>query len=325
MSQLINKFESENVIHVAVAVVKDQFGKILITKRPDTVDQGGLWEFPGGKVESNENVKQALKRELYEEVGINILEMTPLIKIRHDYSDKLVLLDVFNINKHTEEAYGKEGQQLKWVNLRDLSGFDFPDANYPIIDAIILPDKYMITGQFNNDSDFLKKLQKAISNGIKLIQLRAHQLEVNDYLKLSKKTFEICHKNNVKLMLNTSIKNYIEHDAHNFSHGLHLTSNELKKYSNDLSNKQVLVAASIHNEKELILAQQKRLKFAVLSPVNKTSSHPDVIPVGWNFFKQMTNKAIIPVYALGGMQLTDLQKAKELGGQGISAIGLFWE
>ena len=176
MSQLINKFESENVIHVAVAVVKDQFGKILITKRPDTVDQGGLWEFPGGKVESNENVRQALKRELYEEVGLTILTATPLIKIQHDYGDKSVLLDVFMVNLYNEDAYAKEGQKLNWVKPGNLSDYEFPVANYPIIDAILLPDKYMITGEFENDTDFINMIQAGLNNGIKLIQFRAHHL-----------------------------------------------------------------------------------------------------------------------------------------------------
>lgn len=325
MSQITNNSVSGALVHVAVAVVKDKYGKILITKRSDTVHQGGLWEFPGGKVERNENVNQALKRELYEEVGINIIESISLIKVQHNYTDKSVLLDVFTVNNFSEQVYDKEGQEYKWVDPQNLSDFDFPEANYPIIDAILLPDKYMITGEFTNDTGFLGKIQQAINNGITLIQLRAHHLEVNNYLKLCKKTFELCHKNNIKLMLNTSVKMYIKFDAHNFSHGLHLTSNELKIYSNNLSDKKILLAASIHNEAELILAQQKRMSFAVLSPVHKTSSHPDAIPVGWDFFRQITDKAIIPIYALGGMQLADLQRSKELGGQGICAIGLFWE
>ena len=325
MSPITNNSVSGTLVHVAVAVVKNKYGKILITKRSDTVHQGGLWEFPGGKVESNENVNQALKRELYEEVGINIIESMPLIKIQHNYIDKSVLLDVFTVNNFSEQVYSKEGQEYKWVEPQALSDFYFPEANYPIIDAIRLPDKYMITGEFSNDTDFLGKIQHAINSGITLIQFRAHHLEENDYIKLCKKTFELCNKNNIKLMLNASVKNYIKFAAHNFSHGLHLTSNELNSYSSELSDMGILLAASIHNEAELKMAQQKRLSFAVLSPVSKTNSHPSSVPVGWDFFRQMTDKAIIPIYALGGMKLTDLQISKDFGGQGISAIGLFWE
>ena len=63
----------------------------------------------------------------------------------------------------------------------------------------------------------------------------------------------------------------------------------------------------------------------VLSPVNATNSHPNTIPIGWGNFNQLTMKAHIPVYALGGMIKQDLKKSKENGAQGIAAIGEFWD
>ena len=126
-------------VHVAVGVIFNSQGQILIARRHDDAHQGGLWEFPGGKVESDESVCDALARELHEELGINIQTSSckPLIEIRHDYSDKVVLLDVWTVSEFDGEASGKEGQPLRWVDRSQLSGYDFPAANIAIIDAIL--------------------------------------------------------------------------------------------------------------------------------------------------------------------------------------------
>src|SRR5579872_2671749 len=77
-------------VHVAVGVISDGADRILISKRAEHLHQGGLWEFPGGKVEANETVQDALRRELFEELAIEITAQQPLITIAHDYSDKSV-------------------------------------------------------------------------------------------------------------------------------------------------------------------------------------------------------------------------------------------
>jgi 8-oxo-dGTP diphosphatase len=102
-------------VHVAAAVIRDGSGQILIARRADSQHQGGLWEFPGGKVEADESVETALARELHEELGIVVGAARPLIKIRHDYPDKQVLLDVWEVSAFTGEPHGAEGQPLAWV------------------------------------------------------------------------------------------------------------------------------------------------------------------------------------------------------------------
>ena len=87
--------EPKKIVHVAVGVIVDANQHILIALRPDNVHQGGLWEFPGGKVERNETVESALDRELFEELGLRVVSCEQLVKIQHDYTDKSVLLDVW--------------------------------------------------------------------------------------------------------------------------------------------------------------------------------------------------------------------------------------
>ena len=103
----------KNLVHVAVGVIEDAQGRILIARRPAHLHQGGLWEFPGGKVAEHEDVLTTLRRELHEEVGIDIKQTKPLITIEHDYGDKQVWLDVHRVTAFQGEAHGREGQPVK--------------------------------------------------------------------------------------------------------------------------------------------------------------------------------------------------------------------
>jgi len=123
-------------VHVAVGVVLDQAGRVLITRRASNSHQGGLWEFPGGKVEAGESLLVALARELHEELGIAIGRTSPLLEVHHDYGDKCVLLDVHVVWEFSGEARGLEDQPLQWVVPGKLGLYGFPAANEPIIDAL---------------------------------------------------------------------------------------------------------------------------------------------------------------------------------------------
>jgi 8-oxo-dGTP diphosphatase len=105
----------------------------LIALRPVQSHQGGLWEFPGGKVEEGESVEYALNREFEEELGISVLACTELTQIRHEYIDKPVLLDVWRIEKYSGTPKGREGQVIEWRALSKLRAEDFPKANERII------------------------------------------------------------------------------------------------------------------------------------------------------------------------------------------------
>jgi len=123
-------------LHVAVAVILDPRRRILLTRRHADSHQGGLWEFPGGKVEAGESLADALARELAEELDIRPGRTTPLLEVRHDYGDKAVLLDVHVVWEFSGEPQPLEGQPMAWVGVQDLAGYDFPAANVPIVDAV---------------------------------------------------------------------------------------------------------------------------------------------------------------------------------------------
>ena len=127
------------MIHVAVGVIKKNNGhQICIAKRPDKIHQGGLWEFPGGKVEQGETVEQALVRELQEELGISVLSSNKFMDIQFDYGDKKVWLDIHIVEEFRGDPVGREGQPIKWVNINDLKKYPFPAANVAIIEKLQL-------------------------------------------------------------------------------------------------------------------------------------------------------------------------------------------
>lgn len=126
------------MVHVAVGLIfHPSDNQILLAKRHDDAHQGGLWEFPGGKVEAGETVDAALSRELKEELGIDVLLSKAALKISHQYNDKNVLLDVWTVERFDGQAIGAEGQLVEWVALDQLQEYQFPEANKAIVQWLI--------------------------------------------------------------------------------------------------------------------------------------------------------------------------------------------
>lgn len=311
---------TQKTIHVVAAVIKNTDGKVLIAKRPQHVHQGGLWEFPGGKVEINETTDAALQRELFEELNIQVTNSQALIQIHHNYPDKSVFLDVFNVNAFNGTAKGNEGQEIRWVDKKQLSDFEFPAANKPIIDAVILPHEYLITPEydFSDRGLFLAQLESNLIAGIKLVQLRAKSLSDTDFAELYKQTLEITERHNASLHINASLETATKLNAR----GVHLTASHLLNTSTLPAN--LTVSASCHNETEILKACELGINFIVLSPVQYTASHPDSAPLGWQKFAQLCLRSTVPVFALGGMKRSDTSTAMSHGAQGIAAISSLW-
>ncbi len=123
-------------LQVAVAVLVNANGEVLVSKRQEGQHLAGFWEFPGGKIEAGESIRQALQREVAEELGILIDSCSELIVIKHDYPEKAVELCVQLVEVFTGIARGLEGQQIAWVDIAELCSLRFPEANKKIIDAL---------------------------------------------------------------------------------------------------------------------------------------------------------------------------------------------
>ncbi len=123
-------------IHVAAAVIRNNANQVFISLRPDHVHQGGLWEFPGGKVEAGESRWQALQRELKEEVGIHASHGEPFIEVYYRYPERNVLLDVWMVERFSGEVSSREQQALRWIDRAQIDDYRYPPADLPVIEAI---------------------------------------------------------------------------------------------------------------------------------------------------------------------------------------------
>ncbi len=306
-----------NPLQVAVGVVKNPEGKILISLRHADLHQGGLWEFPGGKIEASETAEQALTRELKEELNITVTAATPLITVNHQYPDRFVRLNVFLVEQFSGVAKSLEGQPFKWVTPAELEHYAFPAANQPIITAARLPHHYAIL----DDADqalLLTNLQKLLNRGVKLIQARLKTLPPAAVAKFIEQAYPLCQQQQAVLLINSTVECSAEVD------GIHLTGGHLMALTKRPENCRWL-AASCHNLEQLHQAQNIGVDFVVLAPVLATQTHPGAAALGWEQFADLVAKVNLPVYALGGMTETSLTTARQSGGQGIAAIRAFLE
>jgi len=309
-------------VHVAAAAILNDKGEVLVSQRKQDTHLGGYWEFPGGKLEPGETVERALARELAEELDIALLSGRPLIRTRHRYAEKSVLLDVWRVDSYRGQPRGVEGQNIAWRRIRQLDPSQFPPADVPIINALWLPSRYLITGLFSSVGDFSQRLARALDDGIELVQLRLTPELLADMTQAEVETIvgqctELSQRYSARLLMNLP-----ERYKRLITQGIHLNSRSLLRAQHRPAYP--LVSASCHNRHELEHAQSIGADFAVLSPVRRTRSHPDAKPLGWEEFQQLVDACDIPVYALGGMTLDDLPTAWQSGAQGIAAIGAFW-
>jgi 8-oxo-dGTP diphosphatase len=304
-------------IKAVVGVLHNSKGQLLIAKRQDHQFMPGFWELPGGKIEQDESLEDAISRELNEELGVQVDKLSLHQTMSHQYHDRLVELSIYNINEYQGLAKGIEGQQIKWIMPNDLYNYELLPTMKAFIDSITLPNKYWITPSSNHQGDeWIRKFDEKMTQDISLIQLRSKtRLDVEFVEELHNK----CKQNNVKLLLNTTDKSFDE----SYCDGWHLTTGEMLKLNNRPCADDKLLGASTHNLEEALTAQKLGADFVVISPVQATQTHPDTIPLGWDTAQEVVNKLNIPVYFLGGMTLNDLDKALKLGAQGIAGVSAF--
>jgi 8-oxo-dGTP diphosphatase len=263
----------------------------------------------------------ALKREIHEEIGINIDAARPLLTTRHAYADKTVLLDVWLVEKWRGVARGCEGQPIEWVRAEDLSHYEFPAADGPIISAITLPPLYLITPEAGaNVSEFLDTLEACLDAGVRLVQLRTRQLQPLQLKAMTHAVLRISDHYDARLLLNTSPVEAIAFGAH----GVHLTSSRLLQATERPLGKDYWVGASCHNAMEVEQATRIAADFLLVSPVSMTNTHPDAVPLGWSGFQSLARRAKQPVFALGGMEPAHMRSAWDHGAQGIAVISSIW-
>lgn len=306
-------------VEVAVGLVEDEKGRILVQQRDSGRYLAGLWEFPGGKMAAGEAPADALRRELREELGIEVDAATPWMQIPHDYGDRRVLLRVFRVGTWRGSAEGCEGQLLAWRAPDALDPDLFPAANRGILNALRLSERYLITPSPRNRSEvshIVARVTSSLDAGTAgMVQVRAPQLDYAAYRAFVLGVVEGVAARPISVLANAPLPWLRGLPAA----GLHLPERRWRR----LAKRPPFsgwIGASVHGPEGLRQVAALGLDFAVLGPVRATATHPATEPLGWQRFAQWVQESPLPVYALGGMDVDALPLARQSGAQGIAAI-----
>lgn len=308
-------------IAVVAAVLQQPDGRFLLAQRPQGKAYAGYWEFPGGKVEPDETPAQALKRELHEELGIEVTAAHPWLTREYDYEHADVRLDFFRVRGWRGELQGREQQAFVWQRIEAIDVAPLLPANGPILAALALPETYAITG-FAVDTPQARvdtALASALKRGVRLIQVRGRDWPAEHFARHAAHIVACGHAGGARVLINGDVDLARRCGAD----GVHLTAAQLKVVSERPALP--LVAASCHDAAELKLATQLGADFAVLGPVLPTPTHPDAELLGWPRFAALAAGSRMPVFALGGLNEGSRDAALAAGAHGLAMIRGVWQ
>ncbi len=310
--------KGEDIIEVVAAVLTRPNGEVMLASRPAGKVYAGYWEFPGGKVEAGESLDHALARELKEELGIAALRATRWITRVFAYPHATVRLNFFRIWHWQGEPHPHEGQTFAWDNPAAHSVEPLLPANFPILKALMLPPVYGIShAQALGQDVFLQRLDAALANGLRLVQVRDKDLPESERLELARETVKRARPYGARVLVNGTLDLARAAGAD----GVHLDAGALMNCAARPDCD--WVGASCHNGEELARAADIA-DFAMLSPVLPTASHPGEPTLGWEAFARLAAQSPIPVYALGGVAYADLDTARSHGAHGIAMLRGAW-
>lgn len=306
-------------VQVAAAVLLRADGAFLLAQRPAGKVYEGYWEFPGGKLEPKETHRQALDRELHEELGVEVLEAHPWIVRRFVYEHAHVELHFFRVLRWAGEVSPREGQALAWQKLDGLDCQPMLPANAPVLAALRWPTIYGITMATEIGVDAqIAAAERAMKQGLKLIQLREPGMPIAARTRLAHALAARAARYGARVMLNGTAE-----EARSLGMaGVHWPARMLlaaRERPLDLA-----VAASCHNALELAQAAKLGVDFVVFGPVLSTPTHPEAEPLGWDRWAALAAGQPMPLYALGGLRDQDLSLAWQAGGHGVALRRAAW-
>lgn len=332
---------SKPFLDVAVGLLTRHDGQILLNQRPQGKPWAGWWELPGGKLEPGETPRQALDRELHEELGIQVTQATPWITTIYEYPKTRVQLRFHRVLAWEGVVTPLENQKLAWVPPHD------PIPLTPLLPASLaplrwasLPDRYLITAirKTENLPAYLDALQGALQKGVRLVQFRepawmAAGASTATVFRAFEQVVKHCHEYGAACLLNSvhpaSWRRYadgVHYRAQDAAAALQVADTSTTQHSDNTTRwpgaqrDSGYLSVSVHDSEQLQIARALQADFVVIGHVLPTPSHPTEAPLGWDRFQALAEAAGLPAFALGGQDLSTLACAWDHGAHGIAGI-----
>jgi 8-oxo-dGTP diphosphatase len=304
---------------VVAAVLVRRDGEVMLASRPPGKVYAGYWEFPGGKVEAGESLAAALARELAEELGIGVVRAGRWITRVFAYEHATVRLNFFRVFEWTGEPHPHEGQTFSWQRPERVAVAPLLPANFPIVKALTLPPVLGISHAESLGAEvFLQRLEAALGQGLRLIQVRDKSLPDDARLWLARETVRRARAAGARVLINGSLDLARAAGAD----GVHLDAGAAARLT--VRPDAEWVGVSCHDAAELAHAAALDADYALLSPVLPTLTHPGAPTLGWETFARLAAASPIPVYGLGGLERGDVALAQSHGAHGVALLRGAW-
>lgn len=306
-------------LHVVAGIIEDDRGRVLLSQRAKDGEHPGLWEFPGGKVESGEHARAALRRELREELGIDAAPLRRVHCVRWRESDRVLLLDGWRVSVLHGTPQGLQGQALRWAERDGLRALRMPPADVPLCSALRLEEVMWVTPELallDGWNGWIEAMEARLRAGVRLVQLRLPDIDREHMYRAAGVLAERCRTHGARWLLNGPVADAVALGAH----GVHLSARALRQCGSRPVQPDLLVGASCHDAGELAHAAELGFDYATLSPLRATPTHPDADPLGDAGFAALVRDCPLPVFALGGVGTSDLEHVQALGAFGVAGI-----
>jgi 8-oxo-dGTP diphosphatase len=299
------------ITEVAAAVIERPDGTFLLACRPEGKPYPGYWEFPGGKVEPGEDPREALVRELKEELGIGVREATPWITRVYAYTHATVRLHFFRVTAWDGDPQPLEDQAIAWQHPGATDVSPMLPANTPVLAALELPAVMVVSNAAETGFDaWSLKLSARVIHERLLIQIREKGLEPQRVQFLLSRALTRGTPFGAIVVVNSDCGAWPQAD------GVHLTARALMAAGARPAGR--IVGASCHDAHEIAQAAKLGLDYVVAGPLRDTPSHPGAATLGWDGFRALVRDCPLPAYAIGGLTRADLAEAKRHGAHGVA-------
>lgn len=300
---------SQRCIQVAIGLIFHQ-SQVLVGWRNHAQHQGNKYEFPGGKVETGESAVDACRREILEEVGVDIAQWHVFAEIEHQYDDLTVKLHIFHAQLDQSQMSAIQSP-WSWYSRPALAELNFPAANQVIIQRLLWPKSIKIAAN-------LEALEQLATDCQLYLRCQTADIETSLAMIGSLAITDV-----QRLIVNIELWSLLSPELQANIGAVHFKQQQLLALTEQDIPRQIRCIAACHDQQAIAQANALGFEAIILSPVLATPTHPEQQGLGWERFAQLATETQLPVFALGGMSATDLKTVEQQGGYGVAGIRHF--